>query len=82
LFYAAVEGKDIEGVLRDGSFKHIFPQKWELSIKSYTNHSRALVQAAQLLLEQSYKGVLLQSQINGKVSQRKYIVRVRQNKTN
>jgi hypothetical protein len=29
VLYAAVEGKDIEGVCEDGSFKHIFPQKWE-----------------------------------------------------
>jgi hypothetical protein len=30
VLYAAVEGKDIEGVCEDGSFKHIFPQKWEI----------------------------------------------------
>jgi hypothetical protein len=81
LFYAAVEGKDIEGVLRDGSFKHIFPQKWELSIKSYTNHSRALVQAAQLLLEQSYKEYffkvrLMEKFLNGNIS---YVCTAKQN---
>jgi hypothetical protein len=27
VLYAAVE--DIEGFYEDGSFKHIFPQKWE-----------------------------------------------------
>jgi hypothetical protein len=45
-----------------------------------TTTAAPLVQAAQLLLEQSYKGVLLQSQINSKEFQRNYIVRVRQNK--
>jgi hypothetical protein len=48
-----------------------------------TTTAAPLVQAAQLLLEQSYKGVLLQSQINSeKFLNGNYIVRVRQNKTN
>jgi hypothetical protein len=82
VLYAAVEGKDIEGFCEDGSF-HI-PQKWKPSIKSYTNHySRALSAGSPLLLEQSYKGVLLQSQINSeKFSTKLYRTRVRQNKTN
>jgi hypothetical protein len=42
VLYAAVEGKDIEGFCEDG-FQAYIPQKWKLSIKSYTNHhSRAL----------------------------------------
>jgi hypothetical protein len=50
---SAVEGKDIEGVCED-KFQAYISKSGKLSIKSYTNHS-TLVQAAQLLLEQSYK---------------------------
>jgi hypothetical protein len=82
VLYAAVE--DIEGVLRRRKFQHIFPKSGKPSIKSYTTTTAApLVQAAQLLLEQSYKGVLLQSQINSEKFQRKLCrTCVRQNKTN
>jgi saccharopine dehydrogenase-like NADP-dependent oxidoreductase len=79
VLYAAVEGKDIEGVLRRREVsKHIFPQKvgnHQLRAIQITT-AAPLVQAAQLLLEHSYKGVLLQSQINSeKFLNGKYVTR-------
>lgn len=67
VLYAAVEGKDAEGVLRRREMA-----KRILSLKVGKNQLRAiqtttaapLAQAAQLLLEGNYSGILLQSQID------------------
>ncbi|UFH34736.1 saccharopine dehydrogenase family protein [Flavobacterium acetivorans] len=67
VLYAAVEGKDAEGVLRRREIA-----KRILSLKVGKNQLRAiqtttaapLAQAAQLLLEGNYSGILLQSQID------------------
>lgn len=67
VLYAAVEGKDAEGVLRRREIA-----KRILSLKIGKNQLRAiqtttaapLAQAAQLLLEGNYSGILLQSQID------------------
>jgi hypothetical protein len=84
VLYAAVEGKDIEGFCEDGKFQaYISPKVGNYQLRAIQTTAAPLVQAAQLLLEQSYKGVLLQSQINSEKFQRKlYRTRVRQNKTN
>lgn len=67
ILYAAVEGKDIEGVLRRREIaKTILPQKvgkhYLRAIQTTT--AAPLVQAAQLLLETNPRGVILQSQID------------------
>ena len=67
VLYAAVEGKDIGGVLRRREIaKTIFPQKignhYLRAIQTTT--AAPLAQAAQLLLEGSLKGPILQSQID------------------
>jgi saccharopine dehydrogenase-like NADP-dependent oxidoreductase len=67
VLYAAVEGKDIEGVLRRHEIaKTIFPQKignhYLRAIQITT--AAPLAQAAELLLEGSLKGPILQSQID------------------
>ena len=80
VLYAAVEGKDEKGVLQRRELaKRMFPQKvGKHSLRAIqTTTAAPLVQAAQLLLENDYKGVILQSEIavasflNGN-----YIVRV------
>jgi saccharopine dehydrogenase-like NADP-dependent oxidoreductase len=80
VLYAAVEGKDIEGVLRRREVsKRIFPQKvGNHQLRAIqTTTAAPLVQAAQLLLENPNKGVLLQSQINSdKFLNGNYVVRV------
>jgi saccharopine dehydrogenase-like NADP-dependent oxidoreductase len=80
ILYAAVEGKDIEGVLRRREVsKRIFPQKvGNHKLRAIQSTTAApLVQAAQLLLENPIKGVLLQSQINSeKFLNGSYVVRV------
>lgn len=67
ILYAAVEGKDASGVLRRREIaKQIFPQivgKHQLRAIQTTT-AAPLVQAAQLLLESSLRGVILQSQID------------------
>lgn len=67
ILYAAIEGKDIEGVLRRREIaKTIFPQKiGNHQLRAIqTTTAAPLAQAAQLLLEGKYRGVLLQSQID------------------
>ncbi|SEB03444.1 Saccharopine dehydrogenase, NADP-dependent [Flavobacterium gillisiae] len=67
VLYAAIEGKDIEGVLRRREIaKTIFPQKiGNHQLRAIqTTTAAPLAQAAQLLLEGKYKGALLQSQID------------------
>ncbi|WP_339921320.1 saccharopine dehydrogenase C-terminal domain-containing protein [uncultured Flavobacterium sp.] len=67
ILYAAVEGKDIEGILRRREIaKTIFPQKiGNHQLRAIqTTTAAPLAQAAQLLLEGKYKGALLQSQID------------------
>ncbi|SFE97113.1 saccharopine dehydrogenase family protein [Flavobacterium xueshanense] len=67
ILYAAVEGKDATGVLRRREIaKRIVPQivgKHQLRAIQITT-AAPLVQAAQLLLESSLSGVILQSQID------------------
>lgn len=69
VLYAAVEGKDATGILRRREItKRILPQKvgnHELRAIQTTT-AAPLAQAAQLLLENFYSGVLLQSQIDSK----------------
>lgn len=69
VLYAAVEGKDATGILRRREItKRILPQKvgnHELRAIQTTT-AAPLAQAAQLLLENFYSGVLLQSQIDPK----------------
>jgi saccharopine dehydrogenase-like NADP-dependent oxidoreductase len=70
ILYAAVEGKDIEGVLRRREIaKTILPQKLgNQKLRAIqTTTAAPLAQAAQLLLETSHSGVLLQSQIDPKL---------------
>jgi hypothetical protein len=83
VLYAAVEGKDIEGVLRRREFQSIyFPKSGNYQLRAIQTTTAAPLVQASILLEQSYKGVL-QSQINSEKSQRKlYRTCVRQNKTN
>ncbi|CAM2966092.1 saccharopine dehydrogenase family protein [Flavobacterium frigoris] len=67
VLYAAIEGKDIEGVLRRREIaKTILPQKiGNHQLRAIqTTTAAPLAQAAQLLLEGKYKGALLQSQID------------------
>ena len=67
VLYAAIEGKDIEGVLRRREIaKTIFPQKiGNHQLRAIqTTTAAPLAQAAQLLLEGKHKGALLQSQID------------------
>lgn len=66
ILYAAVEGKDNNGILRRREIaKCILPQKvGNHQLRAIqTTTAAPLVQAAQLLLEQNLKGVILQSQI-------------------
>jgi len=69
ILYAAVEGKDASGILRRREIaKRISPQivgKHKLRAIQTTT-AAPLAQAAQLLLESSLRGVVLQSQINPK----------------
>jgi len=67
VLYAAVEGKDHLGVLQRREIaKRIFPQKvGKHTLRAIqTTTAAPLVQAAQLLLENDYKGVILQSEID------------------
>lgn len=67
ILYAAVEGKDIKGILRRREIaKQILPMQignHKLRAIQVTT-AAPLVQSAQLLLEQNLKGVILQSQID------------------
>lgn len=66
ILYAAVEGKDIKGVLRRREVsKCILPLKiGNHTLRAIqTTTAAPLVQSAQLLLENNLKGVILQSQI-------------------
>ena len=67
VLYAAVEGKDAQGILRRREIsKRIHPQKvGKYQLRAIqTTTAAPLVQAAQLLLENSLGGVILQSQID------------------
>ncbi|HJR99531.1 MAG TPA: saccharopine dehydrogenase C-terminal domain-containing protein [Flavobacterium sp.] len=67
ILYAAIEGKDNEGILRRREIsKCILPQKvGNHQLRAIqTTTAAPLVQSAQLLLEQNSKGVILQSQID------------------
>ena len=67
IIYAAVEGKDAQGILRRREIaKRIRPQKvGKHQLRAIqTTTASSLVQAAQLLLENSLNGVILQSQID------------------
>jgi saccharopine dehydrogenase-like NADP-dependent oxidoreductase len=67
ILYAAVEGKDATGILRRREIaKCILPQKvGKHQLRAIqTTTAAPLVQAAQLLLETSLSGVVLQSQID------------------
>lgn len=67
ILYAAVEGKDADGVLRRREIaKCILPQKvGKHQLRAIqTTTAAPLAQAAQLLLENPKKGVILQSQID------------------
>jgi saccharopine dehydrogenase-like NADP-dependent oxidoreductase len=69
VLYAAVEGKDSLGILRRREVaKRILPQKvGKHQLRAIqTTTAAPLVQAAQLLLETSLSGVVLQSHINAK----------------
>jgi saccharopine dehydrogenase-like NADP-dependent oxidoreductase len=69
ILYAAVEGKDIEGMLRRREIsKTILPQMvGNQKLRAIqTTTAAPLAQAAQLLLETPYSGLLLQSQIDPK----------------
>lgn len=67
ILYAAIEGKDASGILRRREIaKRIVPQivgKHQLRAIQTTT-AAPLAQAAQLLLESSFSGVILQSQID------------------
>lgn len=66
ILFAAVEGKDIKGILRRREItKCILPLKvGNHQLRAIqTTTAASLVQSAQLLLEQNLKGVILQSQI-------------------
>jgi len=67
ILYAAVEGKDTNGTLRRREIaKRILPKtvgKYQLRAIQTTT-AAPLLQAAQLLLESSYEGVVMQSQID------------------
>jgi saccharopine dehydrogenase-like NADP-dependent oxidoreductase len=67
VLYAAVEGKDAQGILRRREIsKRIHPQKvGKYFLRAIqTTTAAPLVQAAQLLLENPLSGVILQSQID------------------
>jgi saccharopine dehydrogenase-like NADP-dependent oxidoreductase len=67
VLYAAVEGTDITGILRRREIaKRIFPQKvGNRQLRAIqTTTAAPLAQAAQLLLENPCRGLLLQSQID------------------
>lgn len=67
VLYAAVEGKDAQGILRRKEIaKRIRPQKvGKHQLRAIqTTTAAPLVQAAQLLLENQLSGVILQSQID------------------
>ena len=67
ILYAAVEGKDADGALRRREIaKCILPQKvGKHQLRAIqTTTAAPLAQAAQLLLENTHKGVILQSQID------------------
>lgn len=67
ILYAAIEGKDIKGVLRRREVsKCILPLKvGKHTLRAIqTTTAAPLVQSAQLLLENNLKGVILQSQID------------------
>ena len=67
ILYAALEGKDTDGVLRRREIaKCILPQKvGKHQLRAIqTTTAAPLAQAAQLLLENTHKGVILQSQID------------------
>lgn len=67
VLYAAVEGKDANGILRRREIaKHIFSQKvGHHQLRAIqTTTAAPLAQAAQLLLETSLSGVILQTQID------------------
>jgi len=69
ILYAAVTGKDSNGILRKREVaKQIFPQKVGKHILRAIQTTTAvpLLQSAQLLLESSPKGVILQSQLDAK----------------
>jgi hypothetical protein len=69
--------RNIEGFCEEEVSSIYFPKSGKLSIKSYTNHYSRALSAGSSLLEQSYKGVLLQSQINSeKFLNGNYVVRV------
>lgn len=66
ILYAAVEGKDIKGVLRRREVaKRILPLKvGKHTLRAIqTTTAASLVQSAQLLLEGDFKGIILQSEI-------------------
>lgn len=69
VLYAAVEGKDGQGILRRSEVSNlIFPQKVGIhrlrAIQTTT--AAPMVQAAFMLMESNYKGIVLQSQIDPK----------------
>ncbi len=69
ILYAAVEGRDSEGILRRREIaKRILPQKiGKHTLRAIqTTTAAPLLQAAQLLLESGVTGVILQSQIDPK----------------
>lgn len=80
VLYAAVEGKDATGILRRREIaKCILPQKvGKHQLRAIqTTTAAPLAQAAQLLLETPYRGVVLQSQIDPiQFLNGNYIVRV------
>jgi len=69
ILYAAVQGKDANGILRRREIsKQILPQKvGKHQLRAIqTTTAVPLIQSAQLLLESSYKGIILQSEIDTK----------------
>lgn len=69
ILYAAIEGKDKEGILRRREIaKRVLPQKVgnHLLRAIQTTTAAPLVQSAQMLLENNLQGVILQSQIETK----------------
>lgn len=67
IIYAAVQGKNSNGILRRREIsKQILPQKiGKHRLRAIqTTTAASLLQSAQLLLESSYKGVVLQSEID------------------
>jgi len=69
ILYVAVQGKDAEGILRRREIsKQILPQKiGKYQLRAIqTTTATPLIQSARLLLESTYKGVVLQSEIDTK----------------